>query len=500
MTPSGSSRGTAAARVTPYALDATRHPSAAGNSQRESSTTAPARARARSPRTAIVVPIAQRRPCANRSRNGPISGATIAKGSIVSPRNSATCPRASPVGTWKNSVPASEIATAASPAALTACSSIRRESPDAPAPSASAARRACRPTARPSRPVTRAAPLAPLPTARPACRARSRGAVPGDGRCALTPLSCRVPPTPGPAPDLTRGVSMGDDSPVTVTSMTTGRAKPDAVVVSAVDAARAALLEDVPAADVGEHLGVQVEGERVATHLFACTRRGYRGWRWSVTVARASRQKQVTVDEVVLIPSEDAIVAPEWVPYKERIQPGDLSPGDLLPVEEDDERLVPTYSFGEDDLTDDDRAQIRAVARELGLGRVRTLSPEGRDQAAQRWYDGDAGPDAPLAQAAPEPCRTCGFLLRVSGSLSETLRRVRQRQRQRRRPGGVVRPRVRRALGGDAAEEAPAPGDAGARDGHLRRRDRVLLIHRHVALARRGERLVAPPRPAVPQA
>ena len=55
---------------------------------------------------------------------------------------------------------------------------------------------------------------------------------------------------------------MGDDSPVTVTSMTTGRAKPDAVVVSAVDAARAALLEDVPAADVGEHLGVQVEGER----------------------------------------------------------------------------------------------------------------------------------------------------------------------------------------------------------------------------------------------
>jgi len=213
---------------------------------------------------------------------------------------------------------------------------------------------------------------------------------------------------------------MGDDSPVTVTSMTTGRAKPDAVVVSAVDAARAALLEDVPAADVGEHLGVQVDGERVATHLFACTRRGYRGWRWSVTVARASRHKQVTVDEVVLIPSEDAIVAPEWVPYKERIQPGDLSPGDLLPVEEDDERLVPTYSFGEDDLTDDDRAQIRAVARELGLGRVRTLSPEGRDQAAQRWYDGDAGPDGPLAQAAPEPCRTCGFLLRVSGSLSET--------------------------------------------------------------------------------
>ena len=250
---------------------------------------------------------------------------------------------------------------------------------------------------------------------------------------------------------------------------------------------------------MGEHLGVQVEGERVATHLFACTRRGYRGWRWSVTVARASRQKQVTVDEVVLIPSEDAIVAPEWVPYKERIQPGDLSPGDLLPVEEDDERLVPTYSFGEDDLTDDDRAQIRAVARELGLGRVRTLSPEGRDQAAQRWYDGDAGPDAPLAQAAPEPCRTCGFLLRVSGSLSETFGVCANGNAND--DGRVVS--FDHGCGAHSevtlAEEAPAPGAAGARDGHLRRRDRVLLIHRHVALARRGERLVAPPRPAVPQ-
>ena len=69
----------------------------------------------------IVEPIAHRRPWENRSRNGPISGATIAKGSIVSPRNSATWPRASPEGTWKNSDPASEIATAASPAVLKKC-------------------------------------------------------------------------------------------------------------------------------------------------------------------------------------------------------------------------------------------------------------------------------------------------------------------------------------------------------------------------------------------
>ena len=90
----------------------------------------------------MVAPTAHRRPWLKRSRNGPISGATIANGSMVRPRNSATCPRASPVGTWKNSVPASEIATAASPAALKACSSISRDSPESPAPSARAARRA----------------------------------------------------------------------------------------------------------------------------------------------------------------------------------------------------------------------------------------------------------------------------------------------------------------------------------------------------------------------
>jgi hypothetical protein len=198
------------------------------------------------------------------------------------------------------------------------------------------------------------------------------------------------------------------------------RVRADAALVEAADAARAALLEDVAAADVGDHLAAVTEGERLVTHLFACTRRGYVGWQWSVTVTRASRQKTVTVDEVVLVPGEQAIIAPAWVPYRDRIQPGDLSPGDLLPVGDDDPRLVPTYSFGDDPLDADDKAQIRRVAQELGLGRVRTLSVEGRDLAAQRWYDGEGGPDSPLAQAAPDHCHSCGFLVRIAGPLSET--------------------------------------------------------------------------------
>ena len=214
------------------------------------------------------------------------------------------------------------------------------------------------------------------------------------------------------------GAMTADD--VTVADRGPSSAKADKACLAAVDAARESLLADVDPADVGDHLGADVEGDRVVTHLFECRKPGYAGWRWSVTVARASRSKVVTVDEVVLIPGAEAIVAPAWVPYRERIQPGDLSPGDLLPVADDDPRLVPTYSFGDDPLDGDARAQVRTVAKDLGIGRIRTLSPEGHESAAQRWFDGDGGPEAALAQSAPEPCSTCGFLVRISGSLAES--------------------------------------------------------------------------------
>jgi hypothetical protein len=151
-----------------------------------------------------------------------------------------------------------------------------------------------------------------------------------------------------------------------------------------------------------------------------CSQSGYVGWQWSVTLARAVEQEHVTVVEVVLIPGAESILAPEWVPYRERLQPGDLSPGDLLPVPDDDPRLVPTYSFGDDPLDSDEQAQIRTVAQDLGLGRVRTLSVEGRELAAERWAEGDGGADSLIAQSAPDHCHTCGFLVRIAGPLSET--------------------------------------------------------------------------------
>ena len=126
-----------------------------------------------------------------------------------------------------------------------------------------------------------------------------------------------------------------------------------------------------------------------------------------MTLTRAKRGKDLTVNEVVLLPGDEAIVAPAWVPYKERLQPGDLSPGDLLPVEDEDARLVPTYLVGDDPLDGpmdgDARAQVRRVAEDLGLGRVRTLSREGLDMAAERWNAGAGGPDVAAGQERPGP-------------------------------------------------------------------------------------------------
>ncbi|MFL6155098.1 MAG: DUF3027 domain-containing protein [Marmoricola sp.] len=206
---------------------------------------------------------------------------------------------------------------------------------------------------------------------------------------------------------------MGENRPV----MTT-----EDLAVDGADAARAALLEQVGAGVVGDHVEAVGEDDGVVSHYFACTQAGYPGWRWAVTVARAEGQDGFTVDEVVLLPGESAITAPAWIPWRERIKPGDLSPGDLLPADEDDPRLVPTYLTGDpgDDpeFTEADREQLKAVADELGLGRARVLSLEGRDAAAQRWYDGEQGPDVPLAQSAPASCYSCGFLVRLEGPLA----------------------------------------------------------------------------------
>ena len=187
--------------------------------------------------------------------------------------------------------------------------------------------------------------------------------------------------------------------------------KTDATLAAAVEIARDAAVSIAEADAVGAHLGMEMDQDRLATHYFECTALAYRGWRWAITVARVSRSKTVTVSEANLVPGDESLLSPEWLPYAERLAPGDVGPGDVTPLVVDDPMLVAGFeSTGEDDVD-------QVALWELGLGRARVLSAEGREAAAQRWYEGEAGPTALVAVKAPAPCSSCGFFVPMSGAL-----------------------------------------------------------------------------------
>jgi hypothetical protein len=200
---------------------------------------------------------------------------------------------------------------------------------------------------------------------------------------------------------------------------TASEAKRDAALVAAVELARTAAEAEAGAANVGDHLGVVMEDERLATHTFACLSPAYVGWQWAVTLTRAPRAKVVTVNEVVLLPGSEAITAPEWLPWSERVRPGDLGPGDVLPTTPDDERLVAGLTAEDDLESAASAAPLHPGQWELGLGRSRVLSPYGRDDAADRWVTGDYGPTSPMAKQAALECASCGFLLPMGGPLGQ---------------------------------------------------------------------------------
>lgn len=187
--------------------------------------------------------------------------------------------------------------------------------------------------------------------------------------------------------------------------------KTDKVLLDAAETARAAAISIAMPDTVGEHIGMTQDAERLATHFFVCTAAGYPGWAWAVSVARVPRGKVATVCETTLVPGPDALLSPAWVPYSERLAPGDIGAGDVLPKVEDDPHLMYGYE------ATDDREMDQVGFVELGLGRVRVLSAEGRAAAGARWVDGPGGPLADVAVKSLGKCRSCGYFVPMAGAL-----------------------------------------------------------------------------------
>ena len=92
----------------------------------------------------------------------------------------------------------------------------------------------------------------------------------------------------------------------------------DEQLLASHDLARSALLDITPEYNIGDAAGYTVEGEHVLSLRFENNMRGYPGWFWTVTIARVEGSEP-TVLETELMPGEHALLAPDWVPWAERL-------------------------------------------------------------------------------------------------------------------------------------------------------------------------------------
>jgi len=197
------------------------------------------------------------------------------------------------------------------------------------------------------------------------------------------------------------------------------------IATSAVEIARSALLESIPADHVGKALDSVVEptddsSVKITSYTFECTSPGYPGWYWEVSLVEVTGQSGLSVSEVNLLPGAAALVPEQWKPWADRVEAGDLGVGDLLPVSENDERLTAGFTaLGDLEELSEDLAPLHPMQWELGLGRKQVLSTVGLERAVDRWFEKQNGPRSAMAKSAPAHCGSCGFLVAIGGSIGQ---------------------------------------------------------------------------------
>lgn len=115
--------------------------------------------------------------------------------------------------------------------------------------------------------------------------------------------------------------------------------------------ARDALLEITPAATVGALAGRVDEGDGVVSLQFLSAMPGYPDWRWTVSVAEVEGEAP-TVLEVELMPGSGAVLAPDWVPWSDRLAEYTAAQGES--ESDDDPDPDPDDDDTDDDSDDDD--------------------------------------------------------------------------------------------------------------------------------------------------
>jgi hypothetical protein len=117
------------------------------------------------------------------------------------------------------------------------------------------------------------------------------------------------------------------------------------------DVARIALAEIAPAGTVGDLLERTATDDGVQSLSFVSTLSGYPGWHWSVSIAELPGEEP-TVLEAELMPGDGALLAPDWVPWVDRLEEYKLAQAALAPDEGDAE--ADDLDAAGDELDDDD--------------------------------------------------------------------------------------------------------------------------------------------------
>ncbi|HEV7956400.1 MAG: hypothetical protein JWL94_427 [Microbacteriaceae bacterium] len=151
---------------------------------------------------------------------------------------------------------------------------------------------------------------------------------------------------------------------------------------------RAALLEIAAAETIGAPAGSIDEGDGVVTVYFDVDMLGYPGWRWTASIAHVEGLAP-SVLETEMTPGEGSILAPEWVPWVDRL-------ADYRAVEDAAEAgIEDTGDEDDDDLDEEDLDNDVLHAGDLDGVDIDDLDEEEDDDEDDDVdYDDSEEPDA----------------------------------------------------------------------------------------------------------
>ncbi|WP_102194191.1 DUF3027 domain-containing protein [Microbacterium aurantiacum] len=176
--------------------------------------------------------------------------------------------------------------------------------------------------------------------------------------------------------------------------------KPDADerLLGAHDLALDALREITPASTIGPAAGYLLEDDGSVSLRFENRLPGYPGWHWTVTVARVA-DAEPTVLEIELLPGDGALLAPEWVPWVERlaeyrahqVELAEQAAAAALDADEVDEFVADDDV--EDELEDDDELDDDQEADILHAGDLDGVDIDELDDSAVGFDEDDDDDD-----------------------------------------------------------------------------------------------------------